>query len=212
MKTFVLILGLACALTLFSGCETVPTAPLQAQRTSAIFSASKDRIWPLLVSEAGLVYPTRVIEKDSGLISTDWVNLPAGFNNREAQHWIFPPGGLLATWNGLKMNMKILAVETEPGKTQVTINCHYEAYEDNVQKAWLVANSNGSIENSILTSIEKRLLTAPASELSKTVQSTPTIPAKSPGDALIELKKLFDAGAITQAEYDEKKKAALEKL
>jgi hypothetical protein len=31
-------------------------------------------------------------------------------------------------------------------------------------------------------------------------------------DALIELKKLPDAGAITPAEYDAKKKALLEKL
>jgi len=35
---------------------------------------------------------------------------------------------------------------------------------------------------------------------------------KSPSDALIELKKLLDAGAITQEEYDAKKKTLLERL
>jgi hypothetical protein len=35
---------------------------------------------------------------------------------------------------------------------------------------------------------------------------------KSPSNALIELKKLFDAGAITPDEYDAKKKALLQRL
>lgn len=212
MKTYLLPLLALAVLALFSGCETVSTIPIQAQRTSAIFSAPKDSLWPLLVAEVGLVYPVSAIEKDSGLISTDWVTLPAGFNNMHAASWIVPPGGFLATWAGLRMNMKIFAVETEPGKTQVTINCHYEAFEDNVQKRWLVANTNGSVENSMLTKIEKQLLTAPATDPSKAVQSKPAASVKSPGDALIELKKLLDAGAITQAEYAEKRKSALEKL
>jgi hypothetical protein len=37
-------------------------------------------------------------------------------------------------------------------------------------------------------------------------------PTKSPSDALIELKKLLDAGAITQQDYDAKKKALLDKI
>ncbi len=41
--------------------------------------------------------------------------------------------------------------------------------------------------------------------------SEPTT-AKSPSEALIELKKLLDVGAITQGEYEAKKKALLEKL
>ncbi len=36
--------------------------------------------------------------------------------------------------------------------------------------------------------------------------------AKSPSDSLIELKKLLDAGAITQGDYERKKKALLDKL
>jgi hypothetical protein len=36
--------------------------------------------------------------------------------------------------------------------------------------------------------------------------------AKSAADSLIELKKLFDAGAITPVEYEAKKKTLLEKL
>jgi hypothetical protein len=206
MKTKLFALTL---LALCSGCETMPTAPLRPLRTSETFVASKDRVWPLLVSEVGLEYPVRVIEKESGLISTDWVDLPAGFNNMGATQWIFPPGGFLATWDGLRMNMKIMAVETEPGKTQVTVNCHYEAFESNVQKTWLVAQSNGAVENAILSKIERQLLTAPASP---EAQKPTAMTAKSPADALMELKKLLDAGAITPVEYDAKKKALMDKL
>jgi hypothetical protein len=203
-------LGLALALAL-SGCETVPTQPIQIQRTQASFSASKNRVWPLLVSQVGLEYPVRAIEKDSGLITTDWVNLSAGFNNMNAGNWVIRPGGFLATWNGLRMNMKIMAVETEPGKTQVTINCHYEAFEDNVQHAWLVVNSNGAIEDAILTKIESQLLTAPqAPEPSPVTMAAPA--TKSTSEALLDLKKLLDAQAITPAEYEAKKKILIEKL
>jgi len=44
---------------------------------------------------------------------------------------------------------------------------------------------------------------------SKTVVAAP---AKSTADALLELKKLLDAGAITPAEYEAKKKVLVEKL
>jgi len=36
--------------------------------------------------------------------------------------------------------------------------------------------------------------------------------AKSPGDSLLELKKLLDAGAITPAEYEAKKKSLVDRL
>jgi hypothetical protein len=41
---------------------------------------------------------------------------------------------------------------------------------------------------------------------------TAGVTGKSAGDALLELKKLLDAGAITPAEYDGKRKALVEKL
>lgn len=202
-------LGLVLVLS-FTGCETPPAAPVQVQRSSAVLNGSKDRVWPQLVSQVGLDYPVKAIEKESGLITTDWVNMPAGFNNMYAGRWVVPPGGLLATWNGLRMNMKIMAVETEPGRTQITINCHYEAFEDNVSKSWIVARSNGSIENAILSKIETQLASAPP--VPDAPVATPTAKIPSASDTLIELKKLFDAGVITADEYAAKKKALLEKL
>ena len=203
------ILGFLSVSAFFTGCQTAPQPQLNPLRTSATFAASKEAVWPSLVSEVGLEYPVRVIEKASGLITTDWITLPAGFNNRDAEQWIFPIGGFLATWNGLRMNMKIMVVENEPHKTLVTINCHYEAFENNVQKTWLVGASNGAIENTILSKVEKRLASGGTSPESEKPSASV---AKSPSDSLLELKKLLDAGAITPAEFEAKKKALLEKL
>lgn len=156
IKVLASILGLA-AVSL-SSCATAPQAAAPVpQRTQAAFTAAKDKVWPLIVAELASKYPVQAIEKESGLITTAFVIMPAGYNNMAAGQWIFPPGGFLATWGGLRMNMQILVVETEPGTTLVTINCHYEAFESNVQKTWLVAQSNGSLENGILTQVAAKL-------------------------------------------------------
>ena len=148
---------LLLSILFLSGCVTMPTVPLQAQRTSALILAPKDKVWPLLVGEVGLNYPVQVIEKDSGLLTTQFVQMPVGFNNMGMERYIFPPGGFLATWGGLRMSMQIMVIESEPGKTMVTINTHYEAFESNVSKSWIVARSNGSVENQILISIEQKI-------------------------------------------------------
>ncbi|KAF0154225.1 MAG: hypothetical protein FD159_2645 [Syntrophaceae bacterium] len=157
MKKSRLLLVILVAMILIVGCATVPKAPLQAQRTSAVILAQKDKVWPLLVSEVGLNYPVQAIDKESGLLTTQFVQLPVGFNNIYMERYVYPPSGFLATWAGLRMNMRIMAIETEPGKTMVTINAHYEAFESNVSKSWMVARSNGSVENQILTSIEQKV-------------------------------------------------------
>jgi len=47
-----------------------------------------------------------------------------------------------------------MVVEVSEGQTQVTIRTHYEAYEDNVSKSWVVCRTNGSMENGILGRIK----------------------------------------------------------
>lgn len=157
MKQKAILFVVLATLVLMTGCATVPSAPVQAQRTSAVILAPKDKVWPLLVAEVGLNYPVQAIEKESGLLATQFVQMPVGFNNSGMERYVFPPGGFLATWAGLRMNMRIMAIESEPGKTMVTINAHYEAFENNVSKRWMVARSNGSVENQILTSVEHRI-------------------------------------------------------
>jgi len=73
------------------------------------------------------------------------------------ERFIFSPNSFLATWNGLRMNMQIMAIEIENGQTNVTIKAHYEAFENNIMKSWIVAQSNGSIENQILRRIMQKI-------------------------------------------------------
>jgi len=64
-----------------------------------------------------------------------------------------------------------------------------------------------------LDKIESRLASAPPAPAAAPESAKPSVVgAKSTADSLLELKKLLDAGAITQAEYDAKKKVILEKL
>jgi hypothetical protein len=139
-----------------AGCVTAPqqTQPLPTDQT---FSAPKNTVWPLLVSEVGLNYPVKAVEKESGLLTTDFVSMPAGYDNANMGRWVFSPGGFLATWNGLRMNMSILVTEPEPGKTHVVIRTHYEAFENNFSHSWIVCQSNGSLEHEILSHIAEHL-------------------------------------------------------
>ena len=157
MKKNGFVFAILVIMVLSVGCATVPKTPLQSQRTSAVILAPKDKVWPLIVQEVGLNYPIQAIEKESGLITTQFVQMPVGFNNAGMKRYVFPPGGFLATWAGLRMNLRIMAIESEAGKTMVAINAHYEAFENNVSKSWIVARSNGSVENQILTCIEQKL-------------------------------------------------------
>ena len=146
---------------LLLGCATQNMAPRQSLPTTQTYDAPKNTVWPLLVSEVGLKYPVRAVEKESGLLTTDFVLLPAGYNNAQMGRWVFPPGGFLATWAGLRMQMSVLVTEPEPGKTHIIIRTHYEAFENNVSKSWVVCESNGGLENEILTRIAQQLPSKP---------------------------------------------------
>jgi hypothetical protein len=139
------------------GCTAAVKQPVQPQRTSVLINVSKDKVWSLLVTEVGLKFPVQAIEKDSGLISTQFVNMPVGFNNMGVERYAYQPSGFLYTWSGLRMTMRIMAVESEPNQTMISINAHYEAYESNFSHSWMVIRSNGAVENRILTNIEQKI-------------------------------------------------------
>ena len=143
---------------IISGCATMPKSPPQTmQRISATINAPKDKVWSLIISEIGLEFPVQALEKESGLITTQFVSIPVGFNNSGMERYVFKPGGWLATWRGLRMKMSVLVVEIDTNTTMITIRAHYEAFENNVTHSWIVAETNGSVENRIITSIESKI-------------------------------------------------------
>jgi hypothetical protein len=152
MKNFIISV---CLLVFVSGCATQPTvATLPTSRT---FKASKDQIWPILVAEIAPKYPTRVVQKDSGLISTDMVSVPVGVFNMGAWNYARQPSMFLATWNGLRMSLTAMVSETQNGQSTVSISIHYEAFEDNVSKSWIICQTTGQVEAKILDAVEGKL-------------------------------------------------------
>jgi hypothetical protein len=143
------------ALTL-CGCVSAP--PVPKLPTARLFSAPKDRVWPLIVSEVAPKYSTKAIEKASGLLATDIVILPGDLNGFGDWPLCYKPRGMLfPVWSELRMNLTVLATEPEPGKTEVSIAVHYEAFESNATQSWVICESNGRLENEILDSIGAKL-------------------------------------------------------
>lgn len=132
----------------FFGCATSPT-PRVMPKNSDTFPVSKEKVWPLIIQEIGLNYPIKAIEKESGLITTDFVL----FGPYDVKKYVYPSKNFLAIWSKLKMALNVMVLEIGPQETSVKIISHFEAYDNNFAKAWVSAQSNGTIENSILSKI-----------------------------------------------------------
>ena len=152
-----LILSILCCAFFVTGCVTPPPPPAHPIVTSRVFQGVRGNVWQGLVETVALKYPVKAIEKESGLLTTDFVALPAGYNNSAMRKWVNPPSVFLGTWAGLRMNLSILVTEPTPGKVSVNVQTHYEALENNVLKSWVVCQSNGSLENQILDEIGQKL-------------------------------------------------------
>jgi hypothetical protein len=138
------------------GCVSAPPAPKLS--TTRLYSAPKDRVWPLIVAEIAPKYSTKAIEKASGLLTTDVVSIPGDLNGFGDWPICYRPRGMfLPVWSELRMNMTVLASEPEPGKTSVSITIHYEAFESNATKSWVICESNGRLEDQILNAIGAKL-------------------------------------------------------
>jgi hypothetical protein len=122
-----------------------------------VFGAPKSTVWPLLVSVVARTCPIKIVETGSGLLQTDTATLPAGFNNANAGNWVYPPRVFLGTWDGLRVRMTITAIEREPNQTSVDINAQFEAFENNVLKSWVSCQSNGHLENGMLSDLTSEL-------------------------------------------------------
>jgi hypothetical protein len=143
-------------LILLFGCVTTPQQHTKLP-TSREFNAPMDAVWPLLVNEIASQYQIKVIEKQSGLLTTDFISMPAGFNNANSQQWVYQPSVFLSTWNGLRMNLSAVATQPQTNKTVISLTAHFEAFEDNIYKQWLVCDTRGSLESGILDAINAKL-------------------------------------------------------
>jgi hypothetical protein len=90
MSKFLNLILVSGALFL-SGCATQPVAQIAPLETSRTLPYSKDKVWASTVKIVSQKLPIQVIEKDSGLISTQTAQLPMGFNNSGYQNYFYQP-------------------------------------------------------------------------------------------------------------------------
>ena len=104
----------------------------------------------------GLAFPIQVLERDSGLISTRLTTMSLPPNR-----WALGcdnPADFANPWNQLRMDLRVLVEEREPGRTQVTMLCHYEAFKQStLPRAWTIVASKGSLEQDLLSQMQAKL-------------------------------------------------------
>ena len=138
--------------------KTFSLVPVQTLDTSRVLPYSKDIVWASTVKVISEKLPIQVIEKDSGLISTQTAQLPLGYGNSGYQNYFYQPQIFLSTWGGANARLNVLVSPEGTTSTNIKIDATYQALETNVTKSWVAARSNGQAENRILDEIEQDLM------------------------------------------------------
>lgn len=139
---------------LLIGCALTPPASERPDRpTSRVYTASRSAAWDAVMREIGLRYPPRLVEKESGLLTTETVVMPAGIGNRDAGRWVHQPNEFLMLWDGLRMDMRVLVSPRPQGQVEVTIRTHFEGHESNLIGGWTPVPGNGWLEAELLDDI-----------------------------------------------------------
>lgn len=123
---------------LLVGCATTQPErpPIEARRT---FHAPFDKVWAATVGTLSEDYPVQVIEKSSGLISTEFVL-------GSVSTYGYAPSVFLGTWSNGRHRVTALVRKVDEQNTEVKLTVHLEAFEFNVTHAWHVWDSNGTLE------------------------------------------------------------------
>jgi len=139
-----------------TGCDTPVTAPAASQPMVALFPNPKAQVWNALAATVGMEFPIQVLERESGLLVTrpSSMALPTS-------RWALGcenPSDFANAWNQLSLELRVLVEEREPGSTQVTLNCLYEADKQSTSpRAWTRVGSNGTLERLLIENVQGRL-------------------------------------------------------
>lgn len=155
---------LAISLGLLSGCASGPPPVPRLQVAATGYEADFDRTWNAVndvLSEQRL--PIKAIEKDSGLVTTEFVNSGGRYI-----YWGKKDGAgqQVSTWaDKTRYFLNIRVRDRKGGGTTVDVLPHveYMRYEYNatlkrtVEAGWEACESHGDIENSIYDALSAKL-------------------------------------------------------
>ena len=163
------ILSLILIFLMIIGCSTTKITQPRIIDTK-IFPSSYDEVWQSLVSSLALMsLPIASIEKDSGLITTNFVIFASGIlADNEIKRISVRPSIMLGTWSQGRYILSVFVEKLDTNSTKVRITSHIEAYENNVSYSWYVCHSKGVIERQIFNSIESKLGTRGSTDQIKT--------------------------------------------
>ncbi len=146
--------------TLIITCGCVPqnqtTLPQKIEDTK-FYDASFDETWAALIETlSDMTLPIESIEKESGLITTRFVNFADGINaDNSIKQVATRPSVFLGTWNSGRYTLNIFVADKGELGTRIKVSAHIEAYENNVTNKWYVCKSLGVLEKRIFKAIKE---------------------------------------------------------
>jgi len=157
-RTLSLVVLLA-AFALLSGCATTSVVRPVIQ-DSYLVEAPYDKAWSAIVATAAeKSLPVKSIEKDSGLLTTDFVTLANGYSTDNQLKLVAQkPSIFLGVWEGARYALSIYATPQGEGSTKIKITSQIQGYESNVTKQWHVCYSTGTLEEEFFISVRSKLL------------------------------------------------------
>ena len=147
-------------LSLVAGCQTTPVSK-PIIKDEEVFNYPYETVWKSIVKVfAQNRYPIKAIEKDSGLITSDWISFQkVNYSMTGSKHpyAVMPSNLYMMIWKNARGTITAYVTNTSENTTTVQIIVHIEAYEDNVSKQWHACYSKGVLENKIFQDIRMSL-------------------------------------------------------
>lgn len=156
MKNIYLIM--VVLLFAISGCASAPQP--QPKKDTAFYLARFNKVWDACLMALGEEsIPIETMEKEKGLITTEYVNYSVG---PQAHHEIEkiaqkPSATHLAIWSQVGYTLSILITPINDMSTKARVTVHIVAYDKNVTQEWHDCISYGVIEDMILEKIRSQL-------------------------------------------------------
>jgi hypothetical protein len=146
-----------------------PAAESMQQR-GRTYATPRERVWSAAVqvtSDNG--YPIAVIDKDTGILTTDWVSVDAewgigdtrGSTGRLPALAVLPPTkswfGEVGIWMKCRYKFSIRVDEASADSTRLQITPHIECWEKQQRKEWTPCESTGLLEEQFFQAVEEKL-------------------------------------------------------
>lgn len=124
---------------------------------SLVFASTYDTLWAAIVeSFAEKSLPIKTIEKDSGIIATEYMRMAAPWH-KDFKDVALHPNVPFGTWYHAHYKVNIFVTTVNKTSTKVKINVLIEAFENNLTDEWHTCYSKGIIEQDILEAIRSKI-------------------------------------------------------